>query len=268
MTRDISLVILNYNNTGLTRECVKSIKSHATRAHGEIIVVDNSNDAALAEVLATRYPDVRYIPMAFNVGFAKGNNVGIACAQGRYVAIVNYDITLLPGALDELVSFMDAHQDVGIAAPQLHNPDGSVQQSYYRYLSLLTPLYRRLFLGRLSFGKKHLDSFLMRNVDMTKPLDIDWALGAFLFIRASALRTVGAFDERFFLYLEDTDLCRRFRVKGWHVRYLPQVHMLHLHLRDSANTMGLRALLNKTTRIHIASALKYFIKQWQGGYRL
>lgn len=257
---DISIIIVNYNNAGLTRECVKNFKSHLSNAQAEIIVVDNSNDELLAEMLATRYPDVRYLGMTKNVGFGQGNNVGIAQATGRYIAITNYDITCFPGALDKLVVYMDAHPDVGIAAPQLLNPDGSVQQSYYRFHTLLTPIYRRLMVGRMSFGKKHLDSFLMRDVSMTEPRDIDWALGAFLFIRRSALDRVGLFDKRFFLYFEDTDLCRRFWAHGFKVRYLPQIRMLHLHLRDSANTMGVWALRNKVTRIHLMSALKYFLK--------
>lgn len=257
---DISIIIVNYKNAGLTRECVKNFKLHTSEAQTEIIVIDNSNDACLAETLAVRYPDVRYVGLPTNVGFGRGNNIGIAQATGRYVAIANYDITCFPGALDGLVATMDAHPDVGIAAPQLLNPDGSLQQSYYRFHTPLTPIYRRLIFGRMSSGKKHLDSFLMRDVSMAEPRDIDWALGAFLFIRRSALDRVGLFDERFFLYLEDTDLCRRFWAEGFKVRYFPQIRMLHLHLRDSANTMGVWALRNKVTRIHVASALKYFLK--------
>lgn len=264
---DLSLIILNYNNAGLTRECVKNLKGHATRATLEIIVVDNSNDAGLAETLHTRYPDVQYIPLRANVGFARGNNVGIARARGRYVAVVNYDITPLPRALDELLSYMDAHPDVGIAAPRLFNPDGSIQQSYYRFHRLMTPIYRRLSFGKLPSGKKHLDYFMMRDISMDEPHDIDWALGAFLCMRQATLEEVGSFDERFFLYLEDTDLSRRCWLKGWRVRYLPDVHMLHLHLRDSAHTMGVLALRNTTTRIHIYSAIKYFLKQWRGEYK-
>lgn len=265
---DVSLIILNYNNAGLTRECVKNFKNHSAAATLELIVVDNSRDAALAETLRMRYPDVDYIPMKTNVGFARGNNAGIARATGRYLAIVNYDITPLPGAIDELVWYMDEHPDVGIAAPKLFNPDGSVQQSYYRFHTILTPLYRRLFVGRFQFAQRDLDSFLMRDLDMSKPQDVDWVLGAFLFVRREALERVGAFDERFFLYFEDTDWCRRFHIAGWRVRYLPHIGLLHLHLRDSAHTMGVRALLHKTTRVHITSAGKYFLKQWRGEYKV
>lgn len=267
MAHDISLIILNYNNAGLTRECVKNIKAHETKAGIEIIVVDNSNDARLAETLELRYPDVRYIPMRSNVGYARGNNAGIAAAKGRYIAIVNYDITPLAGAFDELLAYMDAHAAVGVAGPRLHNPDGSVQESCYRFHTVLTPMYRRLVLGKFRFGKKHLDAFLMKDTDISEPCDVDWLLGAFLFVRREALAGVGLFDERFFLYFEDTDWCRRFWNAGWRVQYAPHVHMLHLHLRDSAHTMGLHALFNQTTRIHVYSGIKYFIKQWSGGYR-
>ncbi len=265
---DLSLILLNFNQAGLTRECVKNLKAHACRYALEIIVVDNSNDTALEEMLEQRYPDVQYIGLSRNVGFAAGNNRGIQVATGRYIALVNYDITPLPGALDALIAYMDANLDVGIAGPRLHNPDGSVQQSYYRFLSLMTPLYRRLFLGRLPFGKRHLDRFLMSDTDMSQPRDVDWLLGAFLIVRRAALEDVGLLDEQFFLYLEDTDWCRRFWCHGWKVRYVPTVRMLHLHLRDSAHTMGIGALRSQSTRIHNISAFKYFIKQMRGGYRI
>jgi len=263
---DVSLVILNYNQAGLTRECVKNFKAHTTKYSIEIIVVDNSNDVRLKETLSHRYPDVVYIPQKKNVGFAAGNNRGIEASRGRYVAVANYDITPLPGALDVLVDYMDTHPEAGIAGPRLYNPDGTVQQSYYRFLSLLTPIYRRLFFGKLSFGKRHLDHFLMKNEDMSRAQDVDWLLGAFLIARRSALEDVGLLDEQFFLYLEDTDWCRRFWRHRWNVRYVPTAHMLHLHLRDSAHTMGVSALRNASTRIHVYSAIKYFIKQMRGGY--
>lgn len=266
MQPDISLVILNYNQLGLTRECVKNFKAHETHASLEIIVVDNSNDRHLRETLEKRYPDVVYIPIKKNNGYAAGNNEGIKASTGRYVAIVNPDITPFPGSLDALIDYMDAHKDVGIAGPRLYNPDGSVQQSYYRFHSLLTPVYRRLSIGKLSFGKRHLDKFLMADIPMDTPRDVDWLLGACLFVRRSALQEVGNLDERFFVYFEDTDWCRRFWSYDWKVRYVPAAEMLHLHLRESAHTMGLKALFQPSTRIHIYSAIKYFLKQWKGGY--
>ncbi len=264
---DLSLIIVNYKQAGLTRECVKNLKSHACLFSLEIIVVDNSNDAALKEMLEQRYPDVRYLPQVRNAGFAAGNNRGIEVARGRYVALVNYDIIPHPGSFNALIEYMDAHPDVGIAGPRLHGPDGGVQQSCYHFPSLMTPVYRRLFLGRLPFGKRHLEHYLMSTDDMSEPTDVDWLQGSFLIVRRAAIQVVGMLDENFFMYLEDTDWCRRFWCAGWKVQYIPAVRMLHLHLRDSAHTMGMGALRNPLTRIHVYSAFKYFIKQLRGGYR-
>ncbi len=265
---DLSLIIVNFNQRGLTRECVKNFKAHQTKAELELLVVDNSNDPVLHETLKTRYPDVVYIPSKRNIGFGAANNLGIAAARGRYIAIVNYDIIPMPGSLDALIEHMDAHSDVGIAGPRLHNPDGGTQQSCYHFPSLMTPVYRRLFFGKLSFGKRHLEHYLMSAEDMSAPKDVDWLQGSFLIVRRSAIEDVGVFDERFFMYLEDTDWCRRFWCHGWKVRYIPSIHMLHLHLRDSAHTMGITGLLNRLTRIHNYSALKYFIKEWSGFYKM
>ncbi|MDP2631107.1 MAG: glycosyltransferase family 2 protein [Candidatus Uhrbacteria bacterium] len=264
---DLSLIIVNYKQAGLTRECIKNLKAHACKFSLEIIVADNSNDSELKELLELRYPDVRYIPLQRNAGFAAGNNRGIEVAQGRYIALINYDIIPLPGALDALIEYMDSSPEVGVAGPRLHSPDGGVQQSCYHFPSLLTPVYRRLFLGKLPFGKRHLEHYLMSDDDMSQSKDVDWLQGSFLIVRRSALEDVGLLDENFFMYLEDTDWCRRFWCHGWKVRYIPAVRMLHLHLRDSAHTMGIAALKNPLTRIHVYSALKYFIKQMRGGYR-
>lgn len=264
---DLSLIIVNYKQAGLTRECIKNVKAHACKYSLEIIVVDNSSDCELKELLERRYPDVRYIPLQRNVGFAAGNNRGIVVARGRYIALINYDIIPLPGALDALIEYMDANPDVGMAGPRLHGPDGSVQQSCYHFPSLMTPVYRRLFLGKLPLGKRHLEHYLMSADDMSEPTDVDWLQGSFVIVRRSAIDAVGMLDEHFFMYLEDTDWCRRFWCAGWKVRYIPSVRMLHLHLRDSAHTMGIGALRNPLTRIHVYSAFKYFIKQLRGGYR-
>ncbi len=260
---DISVIIVNYQALGLVRECIKGLKRLSSRCAIEILVVDNSNDFRLATLLQERYGDVVYVPMQKNIGFGAANNVGIKKARGKYILILNYDITPLPVSLDTLFDYMESHPEVGIAAPRLLNPDGSIQHSYYRFHSLFTPLYRRSFLGRFSFARRNLEHFFMKNVTVTAPIDVDWLLGACLFVRASCIQTVGLMDERFFLYFEDTDWCRRFSAFGYHVRYVPTSRMIHLHKRDSAHGNILASLFHRTTRIHITSWIRYLYK-WKG----
>ncbi|MBI4250511.1 glycosyltransferase family 2 protein [Candidatus Uhrbacteria bacterium] len=264
---DISIIIVNYRARGLVRECIKGIKQLHTKLRLEIIVVDNSPHEGVGEMLAERFSNVHYLPQDRNIGFAAGNNAGIRIAQGKYIMLLNYDITPLPGSFDYLHAYLENNPAVGMVGPQLINPNGTIQHSYYRFHSFLTPVYRRLWIGRFGFGKRHLDRFLMADMDTTSPVDVDWLLGACLMVRASSIKTVGMMDERFFLYFEDTDWCRRFWKAKLPVRYVPGARMVHLHRRESAKGGGILSLTHKTTRIHVISWLKYILKWHMYGRR-
>lgn len=256
----LSFVVLNYRTKELVRECVKNIARARIGYPHEIIVVDNSRDEGLEELLDLRYEGIRYIPLAKNIGCAAGNNVGIASSRGRYVVIMNADVTVLPGVLEHLYHYMEQNQSVGVVGPRLLNPDGTVQESYYRFYKPLTPVYRRLWIGRLPFARKHIDAFLMKDVLIADAVDVDSLMGAFLFARKSAIDAVGPFDERFFLYFSDTDWCMRFWRKHYRVVYHGSTSLIHLHKRQSAQYMGIRSLSDPVTRVHILDGLRYFWK--------
>ncbi|MBI2484301.1 glycosyltransferase family 2 protein [Candidatus Uhrbacteria bacterium] len=264
---DLSIIIVNYNASGLVRECIKGIKQLNSKLSIEILVVDNSPRDGLRDMLIERFPDARYIPQKSNCGFAAGNNAGIRLAQGKYVLLLNYDITPLAYSIDYLYEYLEKNPKVGMVGPRLINPNGTIQQSFYRFHSLLTPLYRRLWIGRLGFGRRHLNRFLMADADTQAPFDVDWLLGACLMVRTSSIKSVGMMDERFFLYFEDTDWCRRFWKAGLPVRYVPEARMVHLHRRESAKGNGILSLARKTTRIHVASWMKYTLKWHTHGRR-
>lgn len=260
---DVSIVIVNYQTKGLVRECIKSFKRLSSKCSYEIIVVDNSIDHGLKEILHTRFPDVMYIPLKRNLGLSRGNNIGFSVAQGKYILACNSDIVALQGALDSLVDFLDRNPDVGLVAPQLLHPDRSIQQSYFRFPTLFTPALRRLFLGNFRSIKKHLDWFLMKEVDLSTPTPIDWSIAACWLFRKSLFKHIGKMDERFFLYLEDTDWCKRIWDAGFRVMYIPTAQMIHLFKRESAQQFGLVALRDPLTRIHVMSGIKYFLKHWR-----
>lgn len=257
---EISFIILNYKTKELVRECIKNIRRAALTLPHEIIVVDNSRDEGLEELLDHQYGCIRYMPLAHNIGCAAGNNVGIASAYGRYIAVMNADVTILPGVLEMMHSYMERNADVGVMGPRLLNPDGTVQESYYRFYRPLTPVYRRLWIGKLPFARKHINAFLMKDVNVSGDVDVDSLMGAFLCARRSAIERVGLFDERFFLYFSDTDWCMRFWSSGYRVVYHTGMHLIHLHKRQSAQHMGIRSLLNPVTRIHVMDGMRYFLK--------
>lgn len=258
---DISIIILNYKSSALAESCLASIKA-ADWAYlsKEIILIDNASDDGVGLMAAEKYPEVKFIQNDQNLGMGAGNNIGLRQAQGEYVVIMNPDTRVEGDTFVCLHDFMTLHADVGVVGPKQLNVDGSVQQSIYRWHSLFTPALRRTPLGKMSSAQRHIDKFLMRDSCSDCSRDVDWLLGSFLFCRRSALENVGYFDERYFMYFEDTDLCRRFWQSGWRVTYCPRARIVHDHQRQSARLPWYLAWRSRATRYHVASWLRYLWK--------
>ena len=258
---EISIIILNYKSARLTRQCIKGIKRYPPKAPYEIIAVDNNSNDGAGEMLKEKYPEVIFIGSKINRGYGAGMNLGIAKAQGEYILILNPDIVILENSIESLYEFMKEHSDAGIAGPKLLNPDGTTQSSYFRFHTILTPLYRRTPLGKLPWAKEHLSRFLMaENQSNGRPRTAEWLLGACMMARKSVLQKIGLFYERFFLYFEDTDLCRRAWAGGFKVYYAADSEMVHYHMRESAEYSGLMSIFSYPTRVHIKSWIKYILK--------
>jgi len=259
-TIDLSILIVHTYEGRLLRQTLGSIRRAAPKLNFEIIIIDNNPAAGFGEMLASEFPQVKHIGLEKNIGFGSAMNVGIKAAEGRYVLIFNPDIVVQPESLERMMEFMDSNPDVGMCGPQLNNPDGSLQHSCYRFPTIMMPAYRRTPLGKLSFGQKAVDHYLMVDDDHDDQMDVDSLIGAALFTRRSTLDKVGSFDERFFMYYEDNDLCRRFWENGHRVVYYPKAQMIHYHRRASADGNFWEQIFNKFTWIQIASALKFFAK--------
>lgn len=276
---DLSIILLNYKQKGLLKQCIKGIVLAQPALSYEIIVVDNNSGDGSLEMVAAMFeptiddgystvpiyqnlkvPPIKTIQAGSNGGFAVGNNLGIKQASGKYIMILNSDIAVVPGALEKMYSFMEENLEVGIIGPKLINPDGSVQYSCRRFPSFLTPFYRRTFFGKLSFAKRPTDHYLMKDFDHKKNISVDWLFGACLLARKSALDKVGVFDENFFMYFEDLDLCRRFWQENFKVMYFTGVEMVHYHQRLSAQGGGVRGILTRGGRLHFTSGIRYFAK--------
>ncbi|MCK5510023.1 glycosyltransferase family 2 protein [Candidatus Parcubacteria bacterium] len=262
---DISIIILNYKSKGHTLNCIKSIKDADFVLDGkkltyEIIVIDNNSGDSIGEILNWQYGDIKFIQNESNLGMGAGNNVGIRKAKGEYIAAINPDIIVFKDVFVKMYEYMEKNKKIGIIGPQQLSPDKSIQYSCYRWHKLLTPVYRRTPLGKLNFAKKDIDRLLMKDFDHKETKEVDWLLGSFSFCRTKALKQTGLFDERFFMYLEDTDLCRRFWNKNWLVIYFPKVKVIHNHARESAQVAWYKFFTNPTTIYHIKSWIKYIIK--------
>ncbi len=263
---DVSIIILNYKTRGLIKQQLKNFFASPVRLGVEVIVVDNNSGDGVCDMLAREFghrsfPHVRCISLRENRGYAAGNNVGMRASHGKYYLIANPDIVLTSAVVETLYDFMEAHAQVGIAGPQLVYPDGSLQYSCLRYPNWMLPLIRRTSLTNTGWGKKWLANYFMQDWDHASPRDVDWLFGACLMVRGSCLPTVGYLDERFFLYLEDTDWCRRFWESGFEVWYVPTATAIHL-LRRSSEGPLLSILVNKTARAHLVSFFAYLRKYW------
>jgi GT2 family glycosyltransferase len=256
----LSIIYINYNTRGLLKQSLKRLFLISPAVDFEVIAVDNNSSDGSAEMVLERFPAVKLIRAEKNLGYAAGANLGIKNSAGKYIAIFNPDIFITDGALEAMINYLDNNLSVGLAGPKLINADKSLQYSCYKFPKLFTPLLRRSFLGEMSFGKKELDDYLLKGFDHCGSKEVDWLLGGALLARRSALAEAGYFDERYFLYFEDTDLARKLKNKGYKIVYLPSAKMIHLHRRESADSGIIKSIFNKTTRAHIKSAIKYFLK--------
>lgn len=264
---DVSILIVHYNTPGLLRQTLKGIFRANPAVTYEVIVVDNNPACRVKEKIEAEFPQVKVLVSPCNVGFGQGMNLAMKVAVGRYLFVYNPDIILMPGALESLSRFMDEHANVGMVGPRLLNPDSSVQHSCYRFMEPMIIPYRRVpFLRRFSFAKRAVDAYLMVGEDLSRTRDVDYLLGAAMFVRREAMAQVGGFDPNFFVYFEDQDWCRRFWLAGWRVVYHPQVSLIHYHRRETAEGGFMTQLLNPLTRVQIKSALYYYKKYKDGGH--
>lgn len=266
----LSIVILNYKTKHLLRLAIKNLKALGLNIPYEIIVVDNASHDGSVEMVKALYPDVLVVANSKNTGHAHGNNIGIQKASGEYIAIMNTDIIFFDKAdIIKILHYMNSHPNVGMVGPQLRNGDGTIQNSCFRPYSKMTPIYRRTPLGKYTFARKDLARHLMSDFDHQSMREVDWLLGACLFVRRDCLDKAGAFNEQFFLYFADFELCDRLRFHGYKVMYFPDVHIVHYHRRESAQKSiwgGLGSLLNYVTRVHVRDWQMYkkIIKQGYG----
>jgi GT2 family glycosyltransferase len=256
---DLSIIIVTYNNFDKVRRCLQSIyQSDLATVSFEVVVVDNASTES-PDFLKSEFPAIRLIKNHLNLGMGAGNNVGARQALGEFLLVLNPDTELEPQAIKTMLRYAREHEEAGVIGPKLLYPDGERQISCYHFPSVFTPVMRRTFVGR--FFKSKLNDYLMKSYDLDKIIQVDWLMGSCLLIKKSLFMSVGQFDERFFMYYEDTDLCRRISEAHKKNIYFPLATVIHHHGRASAKSHWLTSIFaNKMAQIHLTSHLKYFIK--------
>ena len=241
----LSVIIVNYKSRELLLECLASLAADAAGLEIEILVVDNDSRDGSAEAVARRFPAVRLLVNPDNRGYARAVNQGIATTGGPWVLIMNPDCLVRPGTLRALIGQLGGHSRCAIAAPRILNPDGSLEYSaraspdpfaflFNRY-SLLTRLFPRNRWSR---------RYLLLDWDHASVRDVDWVSGACMMARREAIEEVGGMDEAFFMFNEDVDWCRRMKLAGWSVTYIPGAEVVH-HVGASRGRVAPRVIVER-----------------------
>ena len=254
MDTKLSIIIVSWNMRNDILNCLRSLYDALSSKAFETIVIDNASSDGSVREIRKEFPKVKCIDNDSNYGFAKANNQGVKSAKGEYLLFLNPDTIMHSGTLDCLIDFMDNNKDVGMCGPKLLNDDGSIQRSVRRFPSYRGALYRFTFLRYFKIFKNSYRSWLMRDFDYKSQGDVDQLMGAALLVRKSIMEKQGGFDERYFMYYEEVDLCYRIKQNGWRIVYLPQARITHLGGRSSQQVPAAKRIMM------LNSMLKFFRK--------
>jgi N-acetylglucosaminyl-diphospho-decaprenol L-rhamnosyltransferase len=271
-------VVVNYCSGEDLAECVTSLRAD-TSAGGEpeVVVVDNGSDDGSVRALVARHADVPVLGSGRNLGYGRAANLGTAATRGAVVAVLNPDTRVVPGAAGALVPRLAGSPDLGALGPRLENPDGSRYPSARIDPGLLVAIGHAI-LGRALPGNPMSRAYRHADLDDDElqpaglevsggggrpgEIDVDWVSGAAVWMRRDALDAVGGWDERFFLFFEDVDLCRRLREHGFRIAYVPEACVRHT-VGASRARHPYRAIV-----AHHRAAYRYAAKWWRGPRRL
>ena len=247
---DLSIIIVNWNTADLLKNCLESIYQHVS-LEKEVIVVDNNSTDNSVDMVRTSFPQVQLIAESENLGFPKGNNVGLELAHGRYILLLNPDTEVYAEGLEPLIQFMDENPAIGIAGPTLWNPDGTHQPSQAPFPTLWIEFLRQTMLYRVVPNEKQKRAH--KNIQQ----QAEMVTGAALCIRRSCYEQIGPLDPQIFMFYEDTDWCKRAHDHGWEIWYLPTAGIMHVKAAASSRFARTRTLLDSQR-----STIYYFQKHY------
>src|SRR3989344_4392726 len=252
---DLSVIILTFNTKDITLSCLKSVDKYFPKVRTEVIVVDNASIDKTAELIKnTKF--VNFSPYVIindkNLGFAKGNNVAIKASRGKHVLLLNSDTLVTANAIDNLYENATELINAGVLGARLLNSDGSVQASVFRLPTVMKTIKQFIF-GNHGILDKYAP-------EEDRVIEVEALVGAVFLITRKAISKVGLFDERYFMYFEDLDYCRKVQSSGLKVYYVPKSRIVHLH-----GMSGTRSTDNNQWKRLIPSSkiyhglLKYYI---------
>lgn len=254
---DVSIILINYYSTELLRSCLDSIYKYTHEINYEIIVVDNGSVTGELENLIAIFLGIKLIKNESNKGFGAANNQGVKIAKGKYVLFLNNDTILIDNAIKKVFDYAESIDEKSIIGCKLLNEDRSVQKSVYDFPTLLNVFTSNFFLYLLFPKSKYFNKYHLMNRGISEVTNVDVVTGAFIFLRRKTFLDLSEFDERFFFYMEDTDLCYRHKKNNGKIIYYPESSIIHLKGKSAKGESWFK---NKNRSI---STVKYFQKHFQ-----
>ena len=257
----VSIIIVNYNVEYFIKKCIESIKDTISSSKYEIIVVDNNSTDNSLQILKNNFKKITIIENENNLGFSKAVNIGIKNSSGKYIALINPDIFFVEDTLMILRKYLIENIDVGIVGCKVLNPDGTFQLSSRRSFPDIFSLFsKQVGLSMLFPNSKFFSKYNQTYISLDEIQKTDSISGACMMFKRNIIRRIGYFDERFFLYFEDTDYCLRAINAGYFVIYNPQTQIIHYKRKSSIN--------NKTVSMHhFDESFIKFYKKYKEKYR-
>ncbi len=263
MNPALSIIIVNWNTREYLRACLRSLFTHPPQEPFEVWVVDNASSDGSVEMVRAEFPQVRLIANTQNLGYGRANNQALRLARGEFALILNSDTEALPHSLQALLDFMRGHPDASAAGGQLILPDGSIQPSCSERLTLWAVFCEQTLLAKLFPRSRWFGWYNLTWWSYDSVREIEQVVGACLLLRRQPDGSFPLFDDRYFMYAEDTELCHRIRTAGGRIYYLPEAKFRH-YLGASSEQASIRAEMVKA---YNRSRLLFF-REVYGGWRV
>lgn len=257
----LSIIIVNWKVKKLLKDCLNSIFFDTSQKNFEVIVVDNNSKDGSVEMIEREFPQIRLIENRENAGFGRACNQGLRIAKGRYSFILNPDTLIKPNTLQNIIGFMESNPKVGIGGCYVYYPDGKPQTSFYKFPTVLSYFSRMLSLFRILPRNRLTQKFFWEYVNNNIAGTVDRVLGGAMVLRKETLEHIGVFDQAYFMYAEELDLCYRAKQMGWEVSTIPNTEIIHYHQQSSLKN------IRKTT-FHKFKSDFIFFKRFYPGYKI
>ncbi len=250
----LSIIIVHFKTPELTLQCLRSLREFSPQVAHEIFLIDNGSKDGVGGMVAKEFPGIRILEIGRNEGFGRANNRGIQASRGRYILLLNSDAKLIMPSPDTMIHYLETQPGVVAVGPREIDKRGRFRPSTGAFPGLFSELTRKIHHAHLLKG----DEALRNRLDLQNSAakTVDWASGFCIMVQREALLKTGLFDENFFLYFEDIDLCARLRRLGGEVHYLPETTVVH---ESGASTVHRRLEVSmEYRRSQIYFARKYY----------